>query len=119
MVGVVAIDIFGVFRIYRLFDVGSITGRALYLRPVPFADVFAADLGSGRTAVIKPRVAWPMAGLDAEHHFAADAGFPDPLGSRRIQVHVLLLSRCLLLVILGRSARLCRRRTTAQLSRRT
>src|ERR1700756_3730765 len=50
---------------------------------------------------------WPEAGMVAVLAFVF-AGSLSALGAGRIPAHLLLLSRCVLQSVLGRSARLCR-----------
>jgi hypothetical protein len=94
-----------VFRVYRIFDMGSVSGRALRSRPLPFAYVLAADLGGRRPAgfgaFMVRSVAIVAARISAG---AADhSRDPDPLGPGRLQVYLLLLPRGVLQGILGRS----------------
>ena len=99
----------------RLFDLGRVSGRALYVRALSFADVFAAHLGSGRPDGLGTFVAGDVAGVDTDVD-PYDAGPFDPLGTGRVSVYLLLLSRCLLQVVLGRPPGMRRRRASLRLS---
>src|SRR5436190_1411368 len=117
MVAAVPADVSRLFGLYRLLDVGGLSGPALLVRALSLADVLAAYLGGRQPARHPARVARRMAGVDTEVSLR-DTCAPDPLGAGRISIHLLLLSRSLLQSLLGRPARMRRRRTSPQISRR-
>ena len=96
MVAAFAGDIPRLFGVYRLFDVGRFPGRALHLRTLSLSDVLAAHLGSCGPVVVGSFVARIVAVVDAEHHPTDNAGIPDLVGTGRISIHLLLLSRSVL-----------------------
>ena len=107
-------------RFYSLFDLGRVSGRTLYIRAVPVADVFASDMGSRGSATIGTRVVGWVARLDAfVDMVSADhtRGF-DPMGAGWISFHLLLLSRSILQSVLGGPDLMRRRRAATQLPRR-
>ena len=111
MVAAIAADVSWVFRIYRLFNMGRVSRRALLVGTVPVADVFAPDMGSSRTAFVAPCVARRLAVVDAgmDLSSADHSGSSDPMGARWISIYLLLLSRCVLQSLLGRPAGMCGR----------
>src|SRR5688572_12392957 len=100
MVVAAAADFSGAWHLHCLFHLGGVAGRTLPVRPVPLA-VLRARVArrSGTCLVRRETVLVPsLASLLR--------GYADPVGSRRLSLHVLLLSRRLLQGVLGRSTRL-------------
>src|SRR6185436_19527866 len=98
--------------VHYLRHVGRISECPLQLRPVSLAVLFAGDLGRLTACVVRSE-AGMVAGPAAVFARAADPSLPGPLS-----IHLLLLPRRLLQVVLGRSARLRRRRAAEEVPRR-
>src|SRR5437762_10577393 len=98
---------------YCLFDVGCVSGCTLFLRQLHFTVLFAGDFWR-----VAAQLVWYQAIMVAElaSIFTSVVG---ALGPRRLSAHLLLLSRCLLQVVLGRSAGMHRGGTSKDLSGRT
>ena len=95
MVDTVAADVSRLFGIYCLLDMGGVSGRALFVRAVPFADVLTADMGSRRPAADSSCMARRLARMAASLDIGATDNTCDldPMGAGRISVYLLLLSR--------------------------
>ena len=89
--------------VHRLLHLGCISGATLFIRAISFSDVLTSDLGGSRSTVVRSRLVGHMAHVAAyfDTDTADHAGDIDTLGSRRIPVYVLLLSRRLLQGLLG------------------
>src|SRR6476646_1125966 len=99
-------------RIRRLCDVGRIPKRALHVRPVSVAVLFAGDFWRSEDGVVRGE-AWMVAGAAAVF-----TGADHSAVSGTVPVHVLLLSRRVLQGVLGGSDELRGRRAAEELSRR-
>ena len=81
--------------VHCLLHLGGVPGESLRVRPLPLPVLFAAALRRQRTRVVRAET-----GVVARRApFFRRA--PDPLGARRIPVHLLLLPRRLLQGVLG------------------
>ena len=107
LVGPAPADIPRSRHIHRLLHLGRVPGRSLPLRALSFALLFARDFRPHR------RRSWFGANPAAGCPVFVTARHAHPVGSRRIPLHLLLLSRRILQSVLGRSA-LLRRRRAAQ-----
>src|SRR5262249_48095864 len=76
--------------VHRLRDVGGVPERTLHLRPLPVAVLLAGTLRHAGAQLVRAE-----ARLVAEVA-ALLAGAPDPVGARRLPLHLLLLPRRLL-----------------------
>src|SRR5262245_36006653 len=74
-------------RLRRLLDVGRVPGRALLIRPIPVADVFAGTVRRFTARVVRTET-FRVARLAAVF-----SGPFDSLGAGRFSIHVLLLPR--------------------------
>ena len=98
--------------VHRVFDVGRLPERALHVRPLSLAVLFAgavrrfAARAPGTEARLVAGVAAVLAGAD------------HPPVPRALPRHLLLLPRRVLQGVLGRSARVCRGRAARELPRR-
>src|SRR5688572_14336054 len=103
MVGAAFAGLSRLVGVCGVFHLGGFSGNELPLGTVPLAVLLA-----GTFWVVTARGVWTetrrVAGLAAVF-----AGAVDPLDARRFSAHVLLLSRGLLQVFLGRSALVHRR----------
>src|SRR5690349_6911844 len=101
LVGCPPADIFGARDVRRLFDVGGVPGRPLLFRAIPIPVLFSLTLRrpDGRPAwlVRHPYETWLVSRLDS-----LVGGVMDPMGTRRVSTHLLLLSRRILQSVLGR-----------------
>ena len=89
--------LYGFFGLYRLLDLGGIPRRPLCLRQLFVAVLFAGDFW-----IFAARYFWRSTGVVAGLA-SFFAGFPNFVGARWISFYLLLLSRCLLQGLLGRS----------------
>src|SRR5262249_40981291 len=80
----------------RLLDLGGVPGKALHVRPVSVAVLFARDLRRLAARLVRPEA------FDLAVVAAVLAGVPHPLGARRVPADLLLLPRRLLQGVLGR-----------------
>ena len=112
LVGPAAAHVPRTVRVRRLLDVGRFSGQSLRVRAVPVAVLLAAALRRGASRVVRTE-----ARLVARRP-AVFARAADPVGARRLPLHLLLLPRRVLQGVLGRSAVVHGRRAAQVVSRR-
>ena len=95
MVAADGFDIYRIVRVCRLFDLGGVSGRSLFIRKLPFAILFA-----GNFRKFAAQHFWREAGVDSELASFFACAF-NSLGSGGFSDDLLLLSRCVLQSILG------------------
>src|SRR5438132_11778765 len=93
-----AARLYRISDVYRLFHVGGVSGYELFRWQLRLAFLFAGNVWRFATQLV-----WTQARVVARlaHFLSCTVG---SLGTRRISCHVLLLLRCILQSILGRSA---------------
>src|SRR5690348_842808 len=111
MVGAASRRLSWLVRVHCLHDMGCAARTALQIRTLSFTVLLA---GAARSVVL--RVVWCDAQVDAGVDHCGGNHF---VGACRFSRYVLLLPRRLLQSILGRPARVCRRRATEKIPWRT